>query len=101
MICFGDTLHSMLVGYRKGLGWKEFEGRQRSEMGLHRQAGPGHTGSPGGPQTQADGLQPCSGGLGHEQRVLNKEEEYLGVQDLGGEIPARGQGWSVERPSAT
>lgn len=92
VICLRDTL-LVLVGHKKGLGWKEFEGGKGSEMGLQRQAGPEHTGSLRGPQTQAEGLGPCLA----RGEYLSREEAYLGFQDLGGKIPGGAWNLSVGR----
>lgn len=57
-------------------------------MGLQRRAGPEHA---------AEVRNPVLGVLDSQGRVLSREEAYLGFQDLGGESPAAGWGWSVER----
>lgn len=87
-----------------GLEGKQFEGGKGSERGLQRQMGLEYTGSLAR-QTKAVGLGRCVGALGSEGRVPSRKEAYWGLHDLGGEIPAGGWDWSVDRglplPSAT
>lgn len=85
-----------LVGHKLGLEWKKFESGKRSERELQRQVGLEYTGSLAG-QTKAEGAGRCVGALGSEGRVPSGKEAYLGFHNLGGEIPAGGWDWSVDR----